>query len=668
MKPLAARLQRAVLAAFLAACAACSGGDAGSDASPAEPAFDPSFLDVSTEPCSDFYQFACGTWLAQHPPRSGSFQQRFGLGDQRLATYFSQLLDAMSSPDRSLGDAQTFYRACLSAHTATSASAPALQRDLQVIAGLSSLDALPRVLAQLHGEGVGGLFWVSPQVDVTEPSRYVLAFRESGWSLATHLDYDDEAIAEEYRRHIAALASLVSSSAGLDVQLDPVAIFDFERALARLGNDDRDPRKQHEVVDAAELAAAAPSIDWPQYFANRGYPDVPRVDAGPPGFLAALDALLATTDPGTLAQYLAWRLLESNAELVDRPLLAEERLFHQGETIGVSSPRGDEYECLLATRSSFGFTLASYFTRNFVAADTRPQGRALVASLRERLATRLAEVDWLDDATRARALDKQASLIAKVGYPDQWPVESIGSGGGSYLELWRQTVGAQFSEARHRSSQPVDRSALWLSPEVTNAFYRPALNDITIPVAILQRPFFDPSQAASYGYGALGTIIGHELTHAFDDMGRHFDGDGKLVDWWSEGTSAEFEQRAQCLVDQFSREEAAPGIAVDGVRTLGENIADLGGLRLAWQAFQLDPGHDQSSGEYDADQQFFLSYAQMWCASFSDVVLEQRAKTDPHSPAKLRVNGVLRNMPEFASAFACAAGEPLAPEDRCEVW
>jgi endothelin-converting enzyme/putative endopeptidase len=384
----------------------------------------------------------------------------------------------------------------------------------------------------------------------------------------------------------------------------------------------------------------------------------------------ALQALLTDTPPATLKQYLAWRVFEAQAHAAGRTLIDEEFRFHGAFLLGRTQLPPDWWVCLGATRSVFGFALAKEFVARFVPTDPRPAVVDLFDRVRRAMRDALTAAGWLDEPTRSRALEKLDRLTATVGYPDEWPTTTglaIGPGT-SYLEGWRAVSRWWAARAADRLGAPVIPGQFRTSPDVTNAFYSWSFNDVQLPLGIILDPFFWPERPAALNYGALGSIVAHEITHAFDESGRRFDGAGKLVDWWTDSVEGEFGARAQCLVDQYAAYEPVPGTRIDGRLTLGENLADLGGATLAHAAYRSAPANGTLVSRFSADQHFFLSLAQRSCAVESPPYLQVLLRTDPHAPRRFRVNGTLRNVPAFGAAFQCPEGATLNPTVRCALW
>jgi predicted metalloendopeptidase len=431
----------------------------------------------------------------------------------------------------------------------------------------------------------------------------------------------------------------------------------------------RDPVTTYNPQELATLSSSTPGFDWSAYFASVGAGDVRRVNAVAPAYLQGLGAQLKL---GLQAwkSYLTFRTLEAYGDSLGAGILAEEARFHSGVFYGTTSVPPDFAVCRQQTAEAFPFELAKPFVAYRSSLEDRDAATAIYARVVTALEEDLTESKWLDAPSRDQALAKLDALVAHIAFPDEadWPQTTFPSQVGSYLGQRLDVVGRRWSEAWASLSQPVDRRA-WLAPiVVANAWYDPTANAVTLPAGILQFPEYTAKRRSVLNYGTLGAVLGHELTHAFDDSGRHFDGEGRLRDWWTAESAAEYEHRASCLSDQYASYEALPGLSLDGQLTLGENIADLGGLKLAYAAYRASAIKDAAQGQFDAAQLFFLSYAQLECANFSDSYTTELVLTDPHSPPRFRVNGVVRNMPEFQEAFHCPAGAELAPVDRCGVF
>jgi putative endopeptidase len=640
---------------------------------PASAGLDETVLDRTADPCANFYQFACGNWLAEHPPVSGYAEERFGNVSSRNDIFFNFLLEGEIDGDVPVGAgiraARTYLDACVQARGGKKDDLSPIGEVLGEIAKLRTKEDLPRVLAALHDDGVGAFFSAGPSTDFGDPTRRILWLGDRGKSLPTRESYDDSGeLGEPYRAHMKTLSALFPTAA-----IDPDVVWDVEKKIAAASPTaavERDPTLAYNPKEVSTLPTIVPSFEWGTYFELRGFGQPTWVSLEWPDYFTALEGIFADTPLEGLRQYLVWRVLEAYADSASSRAIAEERDFHEGLVLGRKQARTDEFACFLETRSIFGTSLARAFVARYDSQEQVRRAGKLVDRIRASLRTTIEAVDWLDDDTRAQALGKLDAMNTKVGLPEKWDAsnEPEAQAGMSYARLTLDAARLAYARAARRLLEAVDRNEWVASPATVNAFYNPTTNDITLPVAILADPFFSASWTDSTNSGALGSLIGHEMTHGFDDQGRHFDATGKLVKWWSETTDAEFRHRAECLVDEFGSFEPLPGRHIDGELTLGENIADLGGLKLAYEAFTASGERDSPVASFDADQAFFVSYAQLWCANESPELLTVDLGLDPHSPPEYRVNGVVKNLPAFARAFSCRKGAELAPADRCEVW
>lgn len=661
---------RPSLVAALVLAAGCgSPDDAPPLPSPAPP-IDVSFLDRSADPCTDFYQFACGTWIREHPVSPGFVTERFLEGDLRNSIYFERLIRDTSNVDRGVEKAEWYAASCMDVWNGTSADFAPVQALLDAIDGITDLGGFARILSALHASGVDALFGAGPQIDGDDPTRYVLAVYGTGWSLPTKEAYDpSNVVRTSYEDHVRALANALFVPG-----LDATTVVDFEANIALAADDPtvrRDPVATWNPTTVTEFEGATPGFDFATYFHESGYDPIDRLDVMDPGFFASLSDRLSASSLDVVKQYLKWRVLEATAETISRTAIDEEYGFHGTIVAGRTEPPAS-WACYSAARARFGFPLAKAFVDRFVPNDTLPLATRVVDDIRTAFEKDLSAVPWLDDQTRASALEKLGALEAHVGYPSAWPsYDQVNvTVDASYLENLL-ALSKESAEGKPKQlSGPVDPDAWLLSPSTTNAIYVPPMNSITVPVAILEDPFFDVDWPRGLNLAALGTVIGHEMTHGFDDAGRHYDSSGALRDWWADSVAAEFTSRAACLVDQFDGYEPVPGNHVNGALTLGENIADLGGLKLSFSAYRAAKSPLPLTQQFTANQEFFLAFAQLNCANESPEYLTDALANDPHSPTKFRVNGTVRNVPGFAEAFRCAAGATLAPAEgeRCELW
>jgi endothelin-converting enzyme/putative endopeptidase len=656
----------AIAALTLGGLTACAKDDSGRRTPQVATGVDESFLDEKADPCKDFYQFSCGQWIKQHPVEPGYTEARFDSGDLRNDIFFQLVLEG--DVDASgLDSARAYFDACMGLRSGADDFGPA-QTLLDEVNGLSSKDAIPALLADLHRAGVYAFFDASPSADPGDPTRRILWLSDSGWSLPSRDSYGDTDLIGEYEDHASRLASLFSTTS-----FDAAAAGALEARIATATPplaSQRDPSTTYNPTSAEDLATKVPAFDWGSYFDKSGFGAPDTLNIVDPDYFTELATIFADSSLDALKSYLLLRVFEATESSASVKTLNEQFRFHGGVLYGRTKPQPDDFACLLDARSLFGTSLAKAFVERYLPSGSVTAVTKLSDGIRRALHDDIEGVSWLDDDTRSRALQKLDAMLAKIGYQEPWDLrgEPSVAEGTSYAKAVADAWHRYHDLTSQRLSDPVDRSEWTLSPDVTNAEYSPAENAITVPVAIFESPFFSVNWASAASYGAIGAVIGHEMTHGFDDEGRHYDATGALTNWWTDGVDTEFRNRAACLVDQFGAYEPLPDVHIDGQLTLGENIADLGGLKLAYAAFEKAATRTSPSSRFSPEQAFFVSYAQLWCSNDSDGVVKQELATDPHSPPKFRVNGVVQNIPQFAKAFQCKGGAPLAPRDRCAVW
>jgi putative endopeptidase len=678
----------AALALFCSAGFCGAAGAAGAAAVPAGTGASREAMDSVVDPCVDFYRYACGGWMAKNPvPPDQRAWSRFGaLTDSnraKLRDILSELAAAAPAADRSdraaerqkLGD---FYASCMDEAGVEKRGVAAIQPDLERIAALRSLAELPALLAHLHQAGVNALFGFRSVQDFKDATS-VIALVDAGGLALPDRDYylkTDPKSAEqrtEYARHLEHMFGLLGEPPAR-ATTDAATVLTVETALAKASLDRvsrRDPAKVYHKLRREELAALTPEFSWDSYLAAVAAPPVGSLNVSEPDFLKAVDALLRSTAVADVQTYLRWHLLHANASWLASPFVAEDFAFFDKTLGGAQQLRPRWKRCAEATDGALGEALGREYVARWFNPEAKRRTVVLVDEVEKAMAQDIASLAWMGAETRKRAAEKLAAIANKVGYPETWrDYGRLTIVRGDLVGNVERARAFELARRLSKIGKPVDRKEWSMTPPTVNAYYSAAMNDINIPAGILQPPFYDPRRDDAQNYGAIGAVIGHEMTHGFDDHGSQFDGHGNLVNWWTPADEAEFKQRTTCIADEYSAFPAAGGLTVNGRLTLGENTADNGGLRIAYLAFEASRAGQprQTQDGLTPEQRFFLGFAQIWCSNTTPEAERQNVLTNPHSPGRYRVDGTVVNMPEFQQAFQCKPGTPMAPEKRCRVW
>jgi putative endopeptidase len=640
-------------------------------------------MDMTANPCLDFYQYACGAWMANNPipadqPAWGTFN---ALADRNLAVLRGILEKAsVNDPKRSpveqkIGD---FYASCMDEPAINKLGALPLEPELKRIAAIQSKDAILAELVALHRTGVDALFSFSSEPDAKDSMRMIAGADQGGLGLPDrdyYLKVDPKSVKlrEQYVAHVQKMLELLGE-APVQAAADAKVVLRIETDLAKGSLDlvsRRDPNQVYHKMSVKQLAALSPSFDWPKYFAGLGTPSFTDLDVSVPEFFKALDTVLKNTSIADLKAYLRWHLLHSEASFLAKAFVDENFKFFGQTLTGSQELEARWKRCVKATDRDLGFALGQKYVEQAFPPEAKARVLGMVREIEQMLGDDVQSLAWMTPATKQQALVKLRGVADKIGYPDKWRDYS------SVKIVRGQAVGddesaTEFEVRRqlNKIGQPVDRGEWGMTPPTVNAYYNPRENNINFPAGILQPPFFDNRIDAAVNYGAIGSVMGHELTHGFDDEGRQFDAQGNLRDWWTPEDAKEFEKRAECLIKEYSAFTPVDDVHLNGKLTLGENTADNGGAHLAFMALMksLDGKPRPKINGFTPQQRFFLGYGQVWCENVRPQMARLWAQTDGHSPGRDRVNGVLGNMPEFREAFACHAGQSMVHAPACRVW
>jgi len=477
----------------------------------------------------------------------------------------------------------------------------------------------------------------------------------------------------QYQAHVEAMFRLLGESPG-EASRKAQDIIELETQLAGASLDRvarRDPSKLYHKMSLRELAALSPSFSWAPYFEGRGAPRFDSLNVQVPQFVRKVESLVASQSLDQWKAYLTWRLVRTAAPLLPEPFVQENFSFYGRILTGAKELRPRWKRCVVMADGDLGEALGQKYVERAFSPASRQRMLELVAALEKALERDIRGLDWMTPATKKRALEKLRAVGNKIGYPEKWrDYGKVRIVRGDALGNAMRASDFQAAFNLAKIGKAVNPKEWYMTPPTVNAYYSPLMNNINFPAGILQPPFFDNRIDNAVNLGGIGAVIGHELTHGFDDQGRKFAADGNLRDWWTEEDAKEFDKRAQCFIDQYAAYTAVGDLKLNGKLTLGENVADNGGLRIAFMALMdtLEGKPQPKIDGFTPQQRFFLGWSQIWCQNITEEAARLRALTDPHSPGRYRVNGVVSNMPEFRDAFGCQAGQPMVRERACKVW
>ena len=653
---------------------------------PTPAGLDAAAIDPSVNPCDDFYQFACGGWLRATPipPDRSKWGRGFNVIEERNQQILKEILEAVAegkAPQgtpyaRQLGD---FYATCMDESKLENAL-PELRTAIRRIDRVTTSKQVATEVARLHDDGARALFGYGSGQDAKDATQVIGIVDQGGLGLPDREYYlSDSAkmkeIREGYRAYVAQMFGLLGDAPAVAARKAD-QVMDLETKLAQASLDRvsrRDPNKVYHRTDPKGLARTAAGFDWGQYFAAVGTPGVQALNVTHPAFAAEVGTLVRKAPRSELRTYLAWRLVSSQVVALPRQFQDAAFAFESKFLTGAREDQPRWKKCVDATDHALGEALAVPFINQTFGADGKQVTKSMVNEIEEAFQANLDTLAWMDAATKARAREKAKAVFDKIGYPDRWKTyDGLVTDRGTFLGNRMRSMAHENARDLKKIGKPLDRGLWLMTPPTVNAYYEPPLNEIVFPAGILQPPFFNKEATDAVNFGSMGMVVGHELTHGFDDEGRQFDAKGNLADWWTPESGKAFVERAECVKKQFDGYVAVDDLHVNGALTLGENVADLGGLKLAFAAMQAyaraHPERAAPPSRFTPEQQFFLGAAQAWCTNTRPEEARRRVTVDPHSPPRFRIDGPLSNLPQFQQAFGCKAGDRMVAQNRCEVW
>ncbi|HEY5895306.1 MAG TPA: M13 family metallopeptidase [Chthoniobacterales bacterium] len=651
------------------------------------PSFDPKTIDANVNPCVDFFDYANGSWIKNNPIPGeysiwGSFIQLAESNNQHVKSILEEAASDKSAPEgsirRKIGD---FYAAGMDVDAVNRAGITPLQPEFDRIAALKTSADFPALLAHFHLNGIATGFNFFADQDAKDSTRIIAQLFQGGLGLPdrdyyTRTDAASQKQRDQYLEHVAKMFGLLGDKP-IDAAANAKIVLKIETSLAEASMTNvqlRDPNASYHKLTLTEVQALTPNFDWKTYLAGFGLNDPGDVNVGQPEFLKRVNELLKTTPIENWKTYFRWHLITGTAEELSDPFVNENFRFYGQVLTGAKELKPRWKRVLAATNGALGEAVGQLYVEKYFPPEAKSRVLDLVAALRRALRERIAAATWMGDATKKAAFAKLDQFTVKMGYPDKWrDYSSLLIDRNSYVTNVLRGNEFEVRRTLAKIGKPVDRTEWLMTPQTVNAYYNPSMNEIVFPAGILQPPFFGPKADDAINFGGIGAVIGHEMTHGFDDQGRQYDASGNLKEWWTPDDLKNFNARAQKIIDQYGNYVAIGDLKLNGELTQGENIADNGGVRIAWTALQEQWAKTGKPGPIDGftpEQRFFLGWAQVWRSNIRDEALRTRVLTDPHSPAKFRVNGVVSNMPEFFKAFGCDGKSPLErpASERAEIW
>ncbi len=653
------------------------------DKPPADVRFSVDMLDKSIDPCNDFYAYACSKWTVQNPiPADRSSWGRFNELQQRGEYIVRDILEkaAADRPGRSASEQKIgdYYASCMDEAAVEKAGLKPLEQDFHSITAIKSKAELPQEIVRLHREGAGVLFGFDSGSDFKNASQIIAQVDQGGMGMPDRDYYfkDDPKSVElrkKYVAHVARMFRLLGDDEA-KAAAEAKVVMEIETGLAKGALDQtsrRDPQKVYHKMSDKELAALSPAFNWNTYFEGVGAPRFDSLNVVEPEFIKNMQEVISAHSLDDWKTYLRWQTVHSNAPVLPAAFVNENFDFFGKTLTGAKELRPRWKRCVGYTNNDLGELVGQLYVQQTFGAEGKERTLAMVGALEKALGEDIKSSPWMGADTKTQALVKLRAITNRIGYPDRWRDYSAHQiARGDALGNSQRANQNDMQSRLNKIGKPLDKRDWDYPPMTVNANYDPNQNNITFPAGILQPPFYDNHADDAMNFGGIGAVIGHELTHGFDDEGSQFDADGNLRDWWTASDKKQFEERTSCIRDQYANFVAVDDLKLNGKLTLGENTADNGGLHIAYMALMNKfAGKEPAPVDgLSAEQRFFLGWANVWCQNRTDALARMLVTVDPHSPGKDRVNGTVSNMPEFREAYHCPAKAPMVNQNACRVW
>ncbi len=649
--------------------------------------FDPSLIDKSVDPCQNFYRYSCNGWFQRNPLPAdqasyGRFTELFELNRLHLRKILEEA--AVPSPARSpneqkIGDE---YASCMDTATVNRLGLAPIQPELDRIAALKTAAELPALVAHLQEIGVNAFFSFGSGQDYADSSAVISFYGAGGLGLPerdyyTRADPKSVETRQQYVAHVRRIFALAGEPESQAAQ-DAETVLAIETRLAKASltiTEQRDPQNLNHPTDVAGMEKMLTSFSLAGYVSAAHAPAAGKADDMEPKFFAEFNALVAGTPIDQIRTYLRWHLLHAYAGTSLPESFDHETWNFYAHTLNGAEKQQERWKrCTSRVDAELGEALGQVYVARYFPPEEKQQALEMTQTIEQAMDKDIDGLDWMSAATKVKAKEKLHAVMNKIGYPDKWrDYSKLEIVRGDALGNQMRAHEFEFARDAAKIGKPVDKGEWQMTPPTVNAYYDPQMNNVNFPAGYLQPPFFSGKEDDAANYGDMGSTIGHELTHGFDDEGRQFDKDGNLRDWWTKSDGEQFDSRADCMVKQYDAIEAVPGVHLNGKLTEGENLADLGGLWLAWIAWQekAEAAHLDRTARMDGytpDQRFWIAYAQQWCTQTRPEQLRTQAEGDPHSPDEYRTNSVLQDLPEFARSFQCKKTAAMVSPKPCRVW